>query len=142
MTYFLRHWLIRDNRENIPIPLWFDSHIASTVYGSFFCQRSPVAPGEWPRGVPVLGYLELTEIQHQRKLSLQPKPPRRAKWAPNMPVWRLFQKRLLSVTPRPSEHDPYIVAVLIAMAQAQRLAASMEHVSYPVSVYSGVHLSL
>ncbi|PYI01212.1 hypothetical protein BO78DRAFT_436287 [Aspergillus sclerotiicarbonarius CBS 121057] len=66
--------------------------------------------------LPSLAYITFDTIQTLRKKKVSRPPCGGA----NRPVWNIHQKRLRSLEPRNPAEDPYIVSILIALAQAQR----------------------
>ncbi|GJC88675.1 hypothetical protein ColLi_11513 [Colletotrichum liriopes] len=77
------------------------------------CNSDPVVsiPG------PSIAYLHSTTITTAREHSLQ------HVWKPRFspPTWSLYKLRLARLTPPDAARDPYIAAVLIAMAQEQQV---------------------
>ncbi|KAK3372066.1 hypothetical protein B0H63DRAFT_526930 [Podospora didyma] len=83
--------------------------------------RHPL-PSRQPPPLAQLAYLDLSEIAHHRQTKLAgPAPPLGAHYRRNMPGSRRVQKQLRLLTPRDRYEDPYIAALLIALAQEQRL---------------------
>ncbi|KAK3377676.1 hypothetical protein B0H63DRAFT_222140 [Podospora didyma] len=75
-----------------------------------------------PPPLAQLAYLDLSEIAHHRKTKLAgPAPPLGARCRFNTPSFRRVQKQLRLLTPEDPREDPYIAALLIALAQEQRL---------------------
>lgn len=70
--------------------------------------------------IPVLAYLHLSTLQSRRKNSVKVS----ASNQPNSPVFRLQQKEQRRLQPSKELEDPYIVAVLIALAQEQRTTSA------------------
>jgi hypothetical protein len=107
------------------LPFSFGSRIVSKVIGAFYGQRCPGpfdVEGQMRAALlPLLGYLDHPELRRCRNDSLRSHGGLR-----NAPVFRLCEKRLLAVTPSDRFQDPYIVAVLLAMAQTQRRRASQQ----------------
>ena len=69
-----------------------------------------------------LAYLDLSEIaQHRRTKLAGPAPPMGARRRPNAPGFRRVQKQLRRLAPKDRREDPYLAALLIALAQEQRL---------------------
>ncbi|KZL63866.1 hypothetical protein CI238_12765 [Colletotrichum incanum] len=66
---------------------------------------------------PSIAYLQSTAITAARERSLQ------HVWKPRFspPTWSLYKLRLARLTPPDAARDPYIAAVLIAMAQEQQM---------------------
>lgn len=70
--------------------------------------------------MPALAYLNLKTVTSRRENSIEMPVSNRF----NPPVARLRQKKLRRLQPVREVEDPYIVAVLIALAQEQRTATS------------------
>ena len=71
-----------------------------------------------------LGYLDLSDITRHRRIKLSgPVLPLgvRPRTPPNLPGFRRIQKQLRRLAPENPRKDPYIAALLIALAQEQRL---------------------
>lgn len=72
---------------------------------------------EQPHGtLPIIGYFHYDTVALKRKRKLMPRPhPIRGY---NEPVRRIYQRKLASITPRKWSQDPYLVSILLAMAQS------------------------
>ncbi|KAK1573494.1 uncharacterized protein LY79DRAFT_411075 [Colletotrichum navitas] len=95
----------------------FDGH-SIPMPASIFSRPQPTLP---PGGtLPILAFLHRLDIQRSREASLEyilcPPPSRR----PSSPTARLYDKRLAQTTPSDPLQDPYILAMLIALAQSQQ----------------------
>ena len=86
--------------------------------------------------VPLLAYVDDTEISRSREDSVQLPPCR----IPNLPNWNLRLATLARIQPTNITQDPYFVGILIALAQAQLFARFDDTAAhlYPLTV----HLSL
>lgn len=87
---------------------------------------------------PFLAYMDHTEIAKYREGSI-PTP------VCNLPVWRLREITLARLRPVNLDEDPYLVSVLISLAQAWQYANSAStaarqspHTVHPYSVISNL----
>jgi hypothetical protein len=67
---------------------------------------------------PIIGYFQYEELVKQRERALTPKRHPVA-GADNLPVERLYQRRLRDLTPALWSEDPYLVCILLSLAQLQ-----------------------
>ncbi|RSL97464.1 hypothetical protein CDV31_013016 [Fusarium ambrosium] len=107
------------------LAFYFDQHVAVTLQtdSTFSCSSSHST-------APNLAYLDLEAVGSRRDESV--KTPSRNKVNP--PITSLRQKRQRRLRPPNEMEDPYIAAVLIALAQQrrrQRDAGAMEDVTVP-----------
>ncbi|KZL66310.1 transposase [Colletotrichum tofieldiae] len=93
----------------------FESHRIRMPCSVFSCPPSSSLPTDGPR-VPTIAYLDRGQLRCHREASLQYiYLPRSSK-----ATARLYHRRLGHITPSDPVRDPYIVALLIALAQSQR----------------------
>ncbi|KAK3369242.1 hypothetical protein B0T24DRAFT_357233 [Lasiosphaeria ovina] len=90
------------------LSIYFNGRIADTLLtdGMFTCNGD----------IPVLACVNLDTARWMRDMTVNGRSPRQ----PNDPVSRIRQKKLDRLTPPIEAEDPYLVAVLIALAQEQR----------------------
>ncbi|KAI2730448.1 hypothetical protein DTO012A7_9726 [Penicillium roqueforti] len=74
---------------------------------------------------PNLAYITFGKIQLLREKHVSYKPPRKRDRS-NDPGFRLWERKLKLLEPQNPVEDPYIVAILIALAQGQRRAQQQE----------------
>ncbi|KAK1991694.1 hypothetical protein LX36DRAFT_753436 [Colletotrichum falcatum] len=84
--------------------------------------------------LPTLAYLDRDTIHRRRERSLEYicNPP---SGRSSHSTWRLYKKRLEQITPPNSLQDPYILAMLIALAQSQRRQAPLTSATQSFQVY-------
>ncbi|KAL2753230.1 hypothetical protein ACRALDRAFT_1065430 [Sodiomyces alcalophilus JCM 7366] len=93
------------------LPLYFHRRVVTTLRleGVFSCSSTP--------NVPCLGYIDLKNLGVRRDKSIKlSSTTSRANW----PIARLRARHRRRIRPAQEEEDPYIVAVLIALAQQQQ----------------------
>ncbi|GAB1316424.1 hypothetical protein MFIFM68171_06634 [Madurella fahalii] len=82
------------------------------------CRRTTMAH---PPPVSQLVYVDPSDIARHRRIKLGPSLHGNIHRPPNVPGLSRFQKQLRRLTPHDPREDPYIAALLIALAQEQRL---------------------
>ncbi|KAJ6186885.1 hypothetical protein N7519_001793 [Penicillium mononematosum] len=106
----------------------YDIHISDYKCLSFYFNHRPVVKlatdGVFSSNsvTPSLAYITFDSIQSLRKKHVYTPPYRMV----NVPGLRLRQKKLDSLTPQNPVEDPYIAAILIALAQEQRRRLQQE----------------
>ncbi|KAH7127563.1 hypothetical protein EDB81DRAFT_144979 [Dactylonectria macrodidyma] len=103
----------------------FGSDHTFRLHGLVFAPRSPrQAPGQdQPR--PVFAFMQRGMIRIQRETAFPLPRPRRRQQLPNLPVAATRRLQLKHLEPTDPCRDPYILAVLLGLAQAQAEASSL-----------------
>ncbi|KAJ5253819.1 hypothetical protein N7524_010999 [Penicillium chrysogenum] len=94
------------------LPFYFNRRAAVKLSTDGVFSNNSVAPS--------LAYITFDKIQSLRKKHVYMPPYKRVNEIVNAPGLRVRQKRLDSLEPQNPAEDPYIVAILIALAQEQR----------------------
>ena len=66
---------------------------------------------------PVVGYFHYDDVKWDRLEAIQPKDNPGARTGGNVPVARLCRRRLRNATPAEWSKDPYIVGLILSLAQ-------------------------
>ncbi|OHW99902.1 hypothetical protein CSPAE12_01377 [Colletotrichum incanum] len=97
----------------------FESHTFRMPCAVFSCQP-PSSPASSTPTIPTIAYLDRDGLCNDRRASLDyirvPHQTRR----PSRPTASLYRIHLARITPADPTRDPYVVALLIALAQSQR----------------------
>jgi hypothetical protein len=117
-TTYLTNTLYRQN-----LYLYLNRRAVKRLPCKYFHLRKPggeLAPSE--SKLPIAAYMDRDNVQHRRGETLRQFTSRRSN-APFNAIWRSKWKK---IDPTEPLHDPYIVALLIAMAQQQRILHRMK----------------
>jgi hypothetical protein len=85
---------------------------------------------------PIVGYYHYNNIARDREEALRPpSPPSHRDGCYNNPVRKIYQRRLRNVTPALWTEDPYLVCILLSLAQLQwREGQSPRPTTFNVSI--------
>jgi hypothetical protein len=83
--------------------------------------------------IPFLAYVDHVEVARFREDSI-PTP------SCNLPVWRIREAILARLQPTNIDQDPYLVGILIALAQARRYSCSDDTVAHQSPYTVRIHL--
>ncbi|OGE47672.1 hypothetical protein PENARI_c039G09415 [Penicillium arizonense] len=104
------------------LPFYFNRRAAVMLATDGVFSNNSVAPS--------LAYITFDKIQTLRKKHVYTPPYKRVNEIVNAPGLRIRQKRLDSLEPQNPAEDPYIVTILIALAQEQRRRRQQQEGSY------------
>lgn len=92
---------------------------------------TPNTPDTQPQAPPIIGYFHYDDVTKDREKALTPRLNPRGGF--NWPVARLYQRRLHGVTPDLWSQDPYLICLLLSLAQLQWRGEGSKSTTYPVS---------
>ncbi|KAG5655202.1 hypothetical protein KAF25_010936 [Fusarium avenaceum] len=84
-----------------------------------------------PQTLPIIGYFHYDHVTQDREKALTPRLDPRGGF--NWPVTRLYQRRLHGVTPDLWSEDPYLICLLLSLAQLQWRGEGSKSTTFPVS---------
>ncbi|KAI6750636.1 hypothetical protein HG530_014532 [Fusarium avenaceum] len=84
-----------------------------------------------PQAPPIIGYFHYDHVTKDREKALTPRLDPRGGF--NWPVTRLYQRRLHGVTPDLWSEDPYLICLLLSLAQLQWRCKESKPTIFPVS---------
>ncbi|KIL83658.1 hypothetical protein FAVG1_13116 [Fusarium avenaceum] len=84
-----------------------------------------------PQTLPIIGYFHYDHVTQDRERALTPRLNPRGGF--NWPVTRLYQRRLHGVTPDLWSEDPYLICLLLSLAQLQWRGEGPKPTTFPVS---------
>ncbi|CAJ0549902.1 Ff.00g064970.m01.CDS01 [Fusarium sp. VM40] len=93
---------------------------------------TPNTPDTQPQAPPIIGYFHYDDVTKDREKALTPRLNPRGGF--NWPVARLYQRRLHGVTPDLWSQDPYLICLLLSLAQLQWRGEGSKSTTYPASL--------
>lgn len=105
----------------------------------FSRRRQPSQPDTRPLQ-SLVGYFNYTDVKRRRQEKLRPR--QNPGGGHNAPGQRLFQKRLFQITPLEWAHDPYLVCILLSIAQLQERSLNLPRRTAYMVCLSGVRVLL
>ncbi|KAH6949470.1 hypothetical protein DER45DRAFT_649896 [Fusarium avenaceum] len=85
-----------------------------------------------PQAPPIIGYFHYEHVTKDREKALTPRLDPRGGF--NWPVTRLYQRRLHAVTPDLWSEDPYLICLLLSLAQLQWRGKESKPTTFPASL--------
>ncbi|KAL8354389.1 hypothetical protein RB601_003995 [Gaeumannomyces tritici] len=110
------------------VPFYFARSPVATLQCFAFSRPPKDGSPTGPLQLPHLAYIDLTDLRRFRTSILCVSHRKRPRWPcayvlppPDSPAGRRVEKQRRALQPAISREDPYIAAILVAQAQAQRL---------------------
>ncbi|CDM29290.1 hypothetical protein DTO013E5_5980 [Penicillium roqueforti] len=109
-------WPLLNRRCETPYFFFANKRIHRPLYEVFYrCRKLSQPASQAPR--PIVGYLDYCRVERYRGEMFIPRTPKHG--GDNRPGWRIQMKRVAQITPKNWSEDPYLLCVLLSLAQLQ-----------------------